>query len=417
MRDSAHVFLGAVEFPYLVTPVQALQAGFDHKHVNITTHLINDIPPRATITNQDLCLVFVNSDSGEGYVKWEKVAGDRPDLEIQKGGNKLVQAVARDCGKGKGGTIVIVHAVGPTLLEEWIDLPGIKGVILANLPGQESGNALTSVLFGDVDPSGRLPYTVGKSLNDYGPGAKIKYMPDGLVPQQNFDEGLYIDYRHLDKHNIEPRFEFGFGLSYTAFAYSNLKLTTLKPKSPLPDPRPPPDQDPPRYDNKIPEPESALFPPDFHKVKNRIYPYISSVGDVKHGPYPYPEGYNVSQPPSPAGGAPGGNPSLFTPHLQLTFDITNTGARTGKDVAQVYVRFPGDETNGGGEAVDFPVQVLRQFEKVELMAGESKSVEISLTRKDLSYWDVWRQNWVMPLGEFEIVVGRSSRDGVLSAKW
>lgn len=351
-------------------------------------------------------------------IKWKDVAGDRPDLEVQKGGNKLVQAVARDCGKGKGDVIVVVHAVGPTLLEQWIDLPNVKGVILANLPGQESGNALASVLFGDENPSGRLPYTVGKTLDDYGPGAKIKYLPDGLVPQQNFDEGLYIDYRHFDKQNIAPRFEFGFGLGYTTFTYSNLQLATLKPKSPLPDPRPPPSQDPPNYDGDIPDPQTALFPPDLHRVKNRIYPYIKDVKDVKKGPYPYPDGYNVTQPPSQAGGAPGGNPSLFTPHLQLTFDITNKGGRAGKDVAQVYVAFPtAGETNGGGEGVDFPVKVLRGFDKVHLESGETKSVQIALTRKDLSYWDVWRQNWVMPDGEFEILVGRSSRDVVLRGRW
>ncbi|KAI4142882.1 MAG: hypothetical protein LQ340_007180, partial [Diploschistes diacapsis] len=337
---------GAVEFPYLVNPFQALEAEFDHKHVNITSHLTNSIPASATIASQDLCLVFVNSDSGEGYIKWSNVAGDRPDLSIQKNGDALVQAVARSCGKGQGHTIVIVHAVGPALLEPWIDIPGVKAVLWAHLPGQESGNALASVLFGDADPGGRLPYTIGKSLADYGPGGRVKYYPDAVVVQQDFTEGLLIDHRHFDAHAIAPRFPFGFGLSYASFAYSDLRLTTLKPKSALPDPRPPPDAEPPTYDSPLPDPAAALFPPGFHRVKNRIYPYLSSVADVRKEPgYPYPDGYsNASHPhpPSPAGGAPGGNPSLYDEHLLVSFTIANTGSRPAQDVAQVYVSFPAD---------------------------------------------------------------------------
>lgn len=98
-----------------------------------------------------------------------------------------------------GKTVVIIHSVGPVLVEKWIDLEGVKAIVYANLPGQESGNALVDVLFGDVNPSGKLPYTIGKSLEDYGQGAKILYYPNGVVPQQNFDEGLYIDYRYFDK--------------------------------------------------------------------------------------------------------------------------------------------------------------------------------------------------------------------------
>ena len=366
--------------------------------------------------------MFVNSDSGEGHIKWKNVVGDRPDISIQKGGDELVQAVARDCGKGQGTTIVVVHSVGPAILESWVDLPTVKGVIWANLPGQESGNALASVLFGDADASGRLPYTIGRSLDDYGPGAKIKYYPDAVIVQQDFKEGLFIDYRHFDRAGIEPRYEFGFGLSYTTFEYSDLKLTTLKPKTPLPAPRPAADTEPPRYNSKLPDLETALFPEGMHRVHNRIYPYISSVSDVTKGPYPYPEGYDSPPPPSQAGGAPGGNPSLFEDHVLVSFSVTNTGPRTGKDVPQIYVSFPpkGVVRNGGGEPVEFPVRVLRQFEKVELAPGERKSVEVRLNRKDLSFWDVWRQNWVMPLddeGEMGIEVGRSSRNIALRGSW
>ena len=389
----------------------------------MTAHLTNDIPSTSKTASQDLCLVFVNSDSGEGHIKWKDVAGDRPDISIQKNGDKLVQSVARDCGKGKGVTVVVVHSVGPAILESWIDLPNVKAVLWAHLPGQESGNALASVLFGDADPSGRLPYTIGKSLADYGPGARVKYYPDAVIVQQDFAEGLFVDYRHFDRAGVRPRYEFGFGLSYAAFEYADLQLATLKPKSPLPDPRPAADAEPPTYDSTLPSPDAALFPPDMHRVRNRIYPYISSAADVVRGvPYPYPDGYRTQQPPSAAGGGPGGNPSLFEAHVLVSFRVKNTGSRAGADVPQVYVGLPANVRNAGGEPVAFPLRVLRQFEKVRLQPGEEKRVEVRLTRKDLSYWDVWRQNWVMPVaagevGEIGIEVGRSSRDVRLRGSW
>jgi hypothetical protein len=399
--------------------LQALESSFDKNKVKVESYLTNkpDIKKDpAIVEEQDICMVFVNSDSGEGFLSVDGNKGDRQDLWPQKGGDKLVQDVAKSCGKGHGKTIVVVHNVGPVLLERWIDLPGVKAVVLAHLPGQESGHALTSVLFGDFDASGRLPYTLGKSLEDYGEGAQLMYWPNGVVPQQDFREGLLVDYRHFDKFDIEPRYEFGFGLSYTTIEYAGLKLTTIKDKSPLPAARP----DalvPPSFDNSIPDAQSAVFPPGFRKVKRRIYPYISSKSLVKPGSYPYPDGYSASQPPSPAGGGQGGNPSLYDEHLSISFSVTNTGARRGKDVAQVYVSFPEDVSDENGDHIDFPVKVLRAFEKFELKKGQSTIIEIKLTRRDLSYWSVVRQNWVMPEGSFGIRVGRSSRNTVLEGQW
>lgn len=411
---------GAVEFPYLVTPLKALESAFDPESVKVVSVLSNTVPVKsssALLGGQDLCIVFVNSDAGEGFVSWGNVRGDRNDLHLQKGGDKLVQQVASDCGNGAGQTIVVVHAVGPVDLERWIDLPGIKAVLLANLPGEESGNALVDVLFGDVDASGRLPYTVGKSLDDYGKGGQILYYPNAVIPQQNFDERLYIDYRHFDKYSISPRYEFGFGLSYTTFSFSNLILTTSKPKSSLPSPRPEL-LNPPSYDNAIPDPSTALFPPNFRKLKKYIYPYITSTSEIKPGHYPYPDGFSVTQPPSPAGGGEGGNPSLFETHVAVKVTLKNTGNRKGKQVVQVYVTFPNDVVDEStGETIEFPVKVLRGFEKVELDAGKSVDVKIELTRKDLSYWSR-RGNWVMPTeGKFTVLVGASSRDLPLKAKW
>ncbi|KAK4695532.1 beta-glucosidase, partial [Lecanoromycetidae sp. Uapishka_2] len=401
---------GSVEFPFLVSPIEALQSYFDLTSVEITQNLTNDLSAKwpESLGSQDLCIVFVNSDAGEGYTSWNGVT-DRTDLHPQKGGDSLVKNVQDQCVN----TIVVVHAVGPVILERWVDLPNVKAVILANLPGEESGNALADVLFGKVDASGRLPYTVGKSLSDYGPGGQIMTKPNGLAPQQDFDEGLLIDYRHFDKHNITPRYEFGFGLSYTTFTFTDLEITTLKPKSPLPSPRPDQTILPPTYPTTLPDSSSAVFPPGFRKLHGRIYPYLDN-STVKEDTSHYPEGWDTHLNPSPAGGGEGGNPSLYDEHALISVKVTNTGSRTGKQVVQVYVSFPETIDVSTGKKIDFPVRVLRGFEKVDLREGETALVEVRLTRKDLSYWSVGRQNWVMPDGDISVSVGASSRDLPLS---
>ena len=407
---------GAVEFPFLTPPLEALQSTFNSESVDITPILTNKLPVQAptSLKDQDLCLVFINSDAGEGYLSWQHIT-DRVDLHPQKGGDDLVKTVAKDCSN----TVVIVHAVGVTILERWIDLPNVKAVLLANLPGEESGNALADVLFGRVDASGRLPYTVGKSLKDYGDGGQIMTKPNGISPQQEFKEGLFIDYRHFDKHNITPRYEFGFGLSYTTFAFSNLIIKPLKDKSPLPSPRADPSFLPPSYPTDIPDRAAAFYPPNFRKLKNYIYPYIEPTQTISHAPYPYPTGYNDHQPPSPAGGGEGGNPSLYDEHLLVDVSVANTGIRTGKQVIQLYVSFPSNVVDPStNKKVEFPVKALRGFEKIEIGPGDSKVVELKLTRRDLSYWSVGQQNWVMPTeGNFTISVGASSRDLPLVGTW
>ena len=194
------------------------------------------------------------------------------------------------------------------ILETFVDLPNVKAVLIANLPGQESGNALVDILFGDVNPSGRLPYTMGKRELDYGPGSKIKYLPspaEGLSPQQNFSEGLYIDYRHFDKENISPRYEFGYGLSYTQFNLSALSIVSLGEPSALPLPRPPAIE-PPSYLHELPDPSSVLFPKNLRRVQKYIYPYLEHATNIHRSAKA--EKHLPQSTPSDAGGAQGGNP-------------------------------------------------------------------------------------------------------------
>lgn len=410
---------GAVDFSYFVTPIDGLRKAFNQDKIVLTEHLENDLrqadDPDA-IKNQELCIVFGNADAGEGFITWNGIAGDRNDLYLQNGGEDLVKNVATQCGNGNGSTIVVIHSVGPVVVDGWIDLPGVKAVLVANLPGEESGNALVSILFGDVNPSGKMPYTMGKSLEDYGEGARVLYLPNAFTPQQDFTEGLYIDYRHFDKYEIEPRFEFGFGLSYTSFEYSDIKVKEKKGKSALPKRRPDAGAAPPEYDNKMPTVEEALYPKEIRKLEKYVYPYIESADEIKHGAYPYPEGYDVEQPPSQAGGGEGGNPDLWEVHVKVSVQVKNSGPVGGKVVPQLYLSYP--EDSEVKNTVDFPIRVLRGFEKVYLDKGESKTVEFELTRRDLSYWDVVRQNWVMlEEGKYKFAVGESSRDLKLEATW
>ena len=401
---------GAVELPYLVSPSEALHANFDNQTVEVTDWLENEASHvDATASEQDVCLVFVSSDAGEGFISWKDVKGDRNDLYPQKGGDELVKNVASNCDR----TVVVLHTVGPTILERWIDLPGVKAVLIAHLPGQESGNALVDIIFGDVNPSGRLPYTIAKFEENYGPSSGILYRAKGVVvPQQNFTEGLYVDYRYFDKYNITPRYEFGYGLSYTHFKLNSLMVRSLGAAGSLPKARPE-GIEPLQMDDTLPPAESALWPSGMRKLNKYIYPYIDSVSDIKNGRYPYPDGYDNAREPSQAGGGEGGNPDLYTPVVTVEAFLTNLGSVPADCVVQMYISYPQKLTDADGEPIDTPVKVLRGFDKISVGSEEHykrRPVKFDLTRRDLSYWDVKRQNWVLTEGDFTVHLGLSSRD-------
>jgi Glycosyl hydrolase family 3 C-terminal domain len=136
-----------------------------------------------------------------------------------------------------------VHSVGPLILESWIDNPNVTAVIWAGLGGSETGNSLVDILYGDVNPSGRLPYTIAKSPSDYsaqlttgGSGDEILditytegYVLSHRLPHLlKYPCRLFIDYRYFDAKDVTPRYEFGFGLSYTTFEYSNLSVNPVE---------------------------------------------------------------------------------------------------------------------------------------------------------------------------------------------
>ncbi len=171
----------------------------------------------------DVAIVFASDAEGESF--------DRPGLKLQSGDclltcsysssdqDLLIGSVAR----ANPHTVVVLDTGGPVLMP-WINQ--VQGVLEAWYPGQQDGNAIASILFGSVDPSGKLPQTFPAS-EDQLPTATPQQYP-GVNGRAVYSEGLLVGYRWYDTKDIAPLFPFGFGLSYTHFAFSGL---SVKPRS------------------------------------------------------------------------------------------------------------------------------------------------------------------------------------------
>ncbi|KAI1491005.1 glycoside hydrolase family 3 protein [Biscogniauxia mediterranea] len=195
---------------YISDPLSAIQQRARKDGTWVNWDLISSNPDVNAAS--DACLVFINAIATEGW--------DRDGLHDDFS-DALVLNVASKCAN----TIVVVHAAGIRLVDQWIEHPNVTATILAHLPGQESGEALVQLLYGEAGFSGKLPYTLAKNESDYSVYAPCGREPDSATdPQCDFAEGVYVDYRHFDAQNITPRYEFGYGLSYTAFDYSALSI-------------------------------------------------------------------------------------------------------------------------------------------------------------------------------------------------
>lgn len=216
---------GKASMQYLVTPLQALQNRAREDQTQFRW-ILNDtfmpetvgfIPGGASTgvrpsipaysSFSDVCIVFINAYGGEGH--------DRRTLE-NKAQDELVIQVAENCPN----TVVVVNTVGVRLVDKWIENENVTAILYSGPLGQESGNAIADVLYGDVNPSAKLVYTIAREESDY------ETRPCPTV-QCEFIEGNYIDYKAFDRADIEPRFEFGFGLSYTDFEYSDISIKNV----------------------------------------------------------------------------------------------------------------------------------------------------------------------------------------------
>ncbi|EME38884.1 glycoside hydrolase family 3 protein [Dothistroma septosporum NZE10] len=157
-------------------------------------------------SDSTVCLVFINSASGEG--------GDRSVLS-HTDQDTLVTTIASNCNN----TIVVINTPGARLVDAWIENENVTAVVYGSLLGQESGGAIADVLYGDVNPSGKLTYTIAKNESDY--PVSICY-----TSECDYSEGIYIDYRYFDAQNKSVRYPFGHGLSYTTFTYTTPTLAS-----------------------------------------------------------------------------------------------------------------------------------------------------------------------------------------------
>lgn len=151
--------------------------------------------------------VSMNGTDGEGQ--------DRPSMDLPDNQSELIKAVS----EVNKNTIVVLNTGEPVTMP-WLD--HVPALLQAWYPGQQGGDAIAAVLFGKVNPSGKLPDTFAVSRADYPDAGNF---PD-IDNKVTYAEGLYVGYRHFDKDNIQPLFPFGYGLSYTTFKYSDLKLST-----------------------------------------------------------------------------------------------------------------------------------------------------------------------------------------------
>ncbi|KAI8331932.1 glycoside hydrolase superfamily [Chlamydoabsidia padenii] len=201
---------GSAKYPYLVNPLEGIKqrAGKTTKiHYSGSDH--NLIKAYFQAKRSDVAIVFSNVFTMEAF--------DRHNLSLDRNGNKLIETVAN----ANENTIVVIHSPSAVLMP-WIDHPNIKAVVWAGYPGQETGNSLADILFGDVNPSGRLPYTIARYEHDY--PVHVSW----IQKQLDYTDGVFIGYRHFDQHGITPLFEFGYGLSYTNFSYTNLTIKANK---------------------------------------------------------------------------------------------------------------------------------------------------------------------------------------------
>lgn len=260
---------GATTPPYISAPFDAILQYSIENDINLFWDFTNTNSTGSVDGATDACLVFINAFATEGF--------DRSGLHDDYS-DALVENIAAQCAN----TIVVIHNAGIRLVDQWIENPNVTAVIMAHLPGQDSGRALVEILFGMVSPSGKLPYTVAKNESDYGP-LLAPDLPEGIFvdfPQSNFTEGLYIDYKRFDELNIEPRYEFGFGLTYTTFEYSSLNAQVLQP-----------------------------------------------------GCSQYPSGQIV----------PGGPTDLWDVVAKVTAQVQNTGSVAAAEIAQLYIGLPGSQ--------------------------------------------------------------------------
>lgn len=191
---------------YTVTPEVGLRSEAPQATIQVNDG--SDIAAAvASAKSADIAIVMVGDADAEGRDQ---------SLDLRSTQNELVSAVAAANPK-----TVVVLKTGSAVLMPWI--AQVPAILEAWYPGEEDGNAVAAVLFGSVNPSGKLPITFPKRLEDTPANTPERY--PGVDKVARYSEGVFVGYRHYDAENVEPLFPFGHGLSYTKFVYTNLRIS------------------------------------------------------------------------------------------------------------------------------------------------------------------------------------------------
>jgi beta-glucosidase len=199
---------GHVNAPYSISPLDAIQkrAG---SGIVVEYAASSDANAANTAKNADIAIVFVSTGSSEG--------GDRGNLQLNPASqDALINTIAGV----QPNTVVVLLTAGAVLMP-WESK--VAGIVFSGFSGQEFGNAISDILFGDYNPSGKLSLTFPVSQNDWYSGNATQF--PGVALQEEYTEKLLVGYRWYEAKNIKPLFPFGHGLSYTTFDYSNLQIS------------------------------------------------------------------------------------------------------------------------------------------------------------------------------------------------
>lgn len=284
--------------------------GYDTKEDKIDEELLQEAVKAAA--EAEVAVIFAglpDSFESEGY--------DRTHMELPECQNHLIKEIA----KVQKNVVVVLHNGSPVRMP-W--LKDVKGLLTVYMGGQAVGGACADLLYGKVNPSGKLAETYPLSL---------KHNPSylnfpGTEKEVVYSEGVFIGYRYYDTKDLEVLYPFGYGLSYTEFEYRDLKVT----------------------------PDSGLKDTDT---------------------------------------------------VTVTLKVKNTGNTAGRETVQLYI-------HDKAASVQRPEKELKGFVKVALAPGEEKEVVFTLDKRSFAYYSVELKDWYVETGEFTVMIGKSSRDIVLT---
>jgi beta-glucosidase len=198
--------------PYSVSPLKGIRERAGASIKIICSNGKDVMDARKTVRGADAVIVvagFTHKDEGE-HIPVLNIGGDRTSLDLPAGQEILIRAAAEENKR----VIVVLEGGSAITMESWKDK--VQAILMAWYPGMEGGAAIADVLFGDVNPSGKLPCVFPRSMDQ---------LPRFDKKAKSIEYGYFHGYRLFDKEGLEPAFPFGFGLSYTQYRYHNLKLS------------------------------------------------------------------------------------------------------------------------------------------------------------------------------------------------